>query len=319
MNPLFSRLIGGKEKQENNSVPSIPLTIDSLDQHQRISVVGWIANRLGQLLDVEGCDNGKLITNTLNKDLTKLDFKKQEDYLLFLADCLVSWIEKGEDVYFKIRSMNLESNYHKHLLEIFEQVKSYENIYFNKKAIEKKETVFEDKEWEIYRDVIHAASNRKFLLVKDEDLLAYKSDGIIFNATFSVKADIPVVRNRAKEKLVEEGIPSSMVASCTLLISEAITNVLKHAKDGKILISKNDNSLNILIEDAGSGIPIKILPYTVLLEGYSTKKSLGKGFTLILKLTTRVLLKTASTGTTVVLVFDDIEGEENGKYKKSTS
>lgn len=313
MNPLFSRLIGGKEKQENNSLPSIPLTLNSLDQHQRISVVGWIANRLGQLVDVESCDSGKLITLALDKDLTKLDLKKQEDYLLYLADCLVSWIENGEDVYLNIRTMYLESNYHKRLLEVYEQVKSNENIYFNKKAIDKRETTVEDKEWEIYRDVLHAASNRKFLLVKEEDLLPYKNEGMIFNETFAEKADIPIVRNRAKEKLIEEDIPSNKIASCTLLISEAITNVLKHAKDGRLLISKGENSLSILIEDNGSGIPLKILPYTALLAGYSTKRSLGQGFTLMLKLTTRVLIKTSSSGTTVVLIFDDNEGEENGK------
>lgn len=312
MNPLFSRLIGGKEKRENNSVLAIPPTINSLDQHQRISVVGWIANRLGQLMDLESCNDGKLITIALNKDLTNLEIEKQEDYLLYLADCLVSWIENNEDVYLNIRSMNLESNYHKHLLHVYEQVKSNEKIYFNKKAIEKKETIVEDKEWEIYRDVLHAASNRKFLLVKEADLLPYKNEGIIFNEAFSVKADIPIVRNRAKEKLVETGIPSSKVASCTLLISEAITNVLKHAKEGRIRISKNDTNLNILIEDNGSGIPLKILPYTALLAGYSTKKSLGQGFTLMLKLSTRILVNTSSSGTAIVLIFDDNEGEKNG-------
>lgn len=308
MNPLFSRLMGGKEKQGTASVPSMPLTINSLDQHQRISVVGWIANKLGQLVNVESCDSGKLITIALDKDLTKLDLEKQEEYLLYLADSLVSWIENGEDVYLNIRAMNLEANYHKCLLELYEQVKSNENIYFNKKAFDKRETIVEDKEWEIYKDVLHAASNRKFLLVKEEDLIPYKSDGIIFNEEFAVKADIPVVRNRAKEKLLAEGLPSSMVASCTLLISEAITNVLKHAKDGRLIIAKENKSLIVLIEDAGSGIPIKILPYTVLMAGYSTKKSLGQGFTLMLKLTTKVLLKTSSDGTTLVLIFEEDQG-----------
>ncbi|MFC7686965.1 ATP-binding protein [Ureibacillus sp. GCM10028918] len=315
MNPLFSRLLGGKDKQENNSVSPIPLTINSLDQHQRISVVGWIANRLGQLVDVESCNSGKLITIALDKDLKKLDLEKPEDYLLYLADCLVSWIENGEDVYLNIRAMILGANYHKHLLDVYEQVKSDEHIYFNKKALDKREIIVDDKEWEIYRDVLHAASNRKFLLVKEEDLIPYKNNGIIFNETFTVKADIPIVRNNAKKKLIEEDIPSSKIASCTLLISEAITNVLKHAKDGRILISKRDTTLNILIEDNGTGIPLKILPYTALMAGYSTKKSLGQGFTLMIKLTTRVLVKTSSSGTAVVLIFEDNEGEDNGKYK----
>lgn len=313
MNPLLSKFFKGNEKQEVHNIPKVPKTIHSLEEHQRVSVVGWIANKLGQLVGEDHCDNGKLIVDVLDKDLTNLNLENEEDYLYYLADCLVSWIEKDEDVYLNIKRMNLSSNYHKHLLEIYELVKSHKNIYFNKKNVSKKEISSADKEWEIYKDVLHAASDRKFLLIKEEDLEPFKNERILLNAPVVVKEDIPIVRNRAKEKLLEEGVPSSKVASYTLLISEAITNILKHAKDGQLLITKNDTSINILIEDHGPGFPLKILPYTVLMPGYSTKRSLGQGFTLMLKLSSRILLKTSSSGSTIVLIFDENEVKENEK------
>lgn len=307
MNPLLSRFFGGNEKQEVQEIPIIPKTIHSLEEHQRISVVGWIANKLGQLIGVEDCDDGQLMVDVLSKDFTELDQENQEEYLFFLANSLVTWIEKDEDVYYNIKMMQLDSNYHKHLLEVYELVKSYDNIYFNKKNPLIQDISENDKEWEIYRDVLHAASSRKFLMVKDEELEQYRKDELLLDEPVETKEDIPLVRNKAKAKLQEIEVPSSKIASYVLLISEAITNMIKHANGGRLKITKNEKSINFLIEDRGSGFSLKILPYTVLMSGYSTKKSLGQGFTLMLKLSSRVLLKTSSTGSTIVLILEEEE------------
>ena len=112
MNPLLSKLLGGKETQEIQAIS----TIDSVQKHQkRVSIIGWIANKLGQLAKVECCNSGRLIINALNKDLNNLNLDNQEDYLLYLADCLVTWVENNEDVYFNIKMMRLEANYHRYL------------------------------------------------------------------------------------------------------------------------------------------------------------------------------------------------------------
>ncbi len=308
MNPLLSKLLGGKETQEIQAIS----TIDSVQKHQRVSIIGWIANKLGQLAKVECCNSGRLIINALNKDLNNLNLDNQEDYLLYLADCLVTWVENNEDVYFNIKMMRLEANYHKYLLEIYELIKSDDNIYFNKKAPNAKELSMEDRVWEVYRDVLHATSQRKFLLIKENELEMYKIGRTLCNEPVIEKNDIPKVRNKAKECLENIGIQRSEVSSYILIISEAITNILKHAKDGRLVIIQAEKSLNVIIEDKGNGFPLEILPYTILTEGYSTKKSLGQGFTLMLKLAKRVLLKTSSTGSSIVLVLKSEEGEKDG-------
>lgn len=311
MNPLLNRLLGGKERQ-NVQQPQTLETIDSLQLHQRVSIVGWIANKLGQLIGVESCNNGRLLIEALNKELTNLNLDKQEDYLLYLADQLVSWIENGDDVYFNIQMLELEAKYHRNLLEVYEIIKTDESIYFNKKNFEAKEICLEEEIWRIYRDVMHAASQRKFLLIKEEELESYKSGQVLCVEPVLEKQDIPKARNKAKEVLQCLGLSQSKISSYILLISEGITNVLKHARDGRLLLVQTKQSLNVIIEDKGPGFPLKILPYTVLTEGYSTKKSLGQGFTLMLKLANKVLLKTSKEGSTVVLVFENEAGENDG-------
>lgn len=313
MNPLFSRFIGSKEKQVNISILSMPQTLNSLEQHQRMSVVGWIANKLGELVDVESCSRGKLISIALEKNLLELNLENQEDYLLYLADNLVSWIENGADVYFNIKRLKLEPNYHKHLLEIYELVKKNPTIYFNKKTPDPELISTDDKIWEVYRDVLYASSQRKFLLINDEELEHCKNGQILCIEPVKEKPDIPKARNKAKEILEGLGLQRSKVTSYVLLISEGITNILKHAKDGRLIIIRREHKIHIIIEDKGHGFPLKILPYAVLSEGYSTKKSLGQGFTLMLKLADQILLKTSSSGSTIVLVLDSKEGEDNGK------
>ena len=54
--------------------------------------------------------------------------------------------------------------------------------------------------------------------------------------------------------------------------------------------------------DCGHGIDSLILPKAVLRRGFSTKPSLGFGYTIMLEVADRVLLCTGTSGTTVVLI-----------------
>jgi anti-sigma regulatory factor (Ser/Thr protein kinase) len=66
--------------------------------------------------------------------------------------------------------------------------------------------------------------------------------------------------------------------------------------------------LQVLISDQGSGIPLHELPKTVLVSGYSSKSSLGKGFSLIYQASDEVSIHTSSTGTSILMVFNGEEG-----------
>ncbi|WP_419879142.1 ATP-binding protein [Brevibacillus centrosporus] len=51
-----------------------------------------------------------------------------------------------------------------------------------------------------------------------------------------------------------------------LVISEAITNILKHAQEGKMSIVSTDSMIHVVVEDNGPGFPLELLPNTKLLS-----------------------------------------------------
>ncbi|UHA60845.1 hypothetical protein KDJ21_003835 [Metabacillus litoralis] len=68
-----------------------------------------------------------------------------------------------------------------------------------------------------------------------------------------------------------------------------------------VYIYKKENILRIVVKDTGSGMRIDDIPKATLLSGYSSKISLGHGFSLMLKLMDQIKLATSSEGTTIVM------------------
>jgi anti-sigma regulatory factor (Ser/Thr protein kinase) len=310
--PLLNKLFSGKEAHKEVIFPP-PLTLESLYEHQRVSIIGWIANKIGQLLGENSCHDGVLVYTSLHKAMGNYNTEVKGEYFLYIAEKLVSWIESGSDIYINVKDLGLPNNDHTVVLQVYELIKDDPRLYFNRVADKITEKTDDEKIWEVYRDVLHAATQRKFLLVKKDDVGSYIQGEILCDEPVAEKGDIPKARQSAKEALEPLNLPKSKIASYLLLISEAITNIIKHAKDGRLLIVKADHSLHILVQDKGNGFPLKILPYTTLEAGYSTKKSLGQGFTLMLKIANQVLLQTSTEGSTIILVFNDekVENEES--------
>ncbi len=76
---------------------------------------------------------------------------------------------------------------------------------------------------------------------------------------------------------------------------------LKHAGTGNLEVKAYPDKLQIIVADHGKGIDFSVLPKATLLKGYSTKISMGYGFTIMLDCLSKVLLNTGDEGTTVVL------------------
>ncbi|TDA65539.1 MAG: ATP-binding protein [Clostridia bacterium] len=94
-------------------------------------------------------------------------------------------------------------------------------------------------------------------------------------------------------------------------LSEALTNVVKHAQNGKWAALQVPSGLRLAVEDTGPGIKLAELPKATLMQHYSTKKSLGSGFTLMLYYSDRIYLATGQGGTSLILEFT--EGTREGK------
>lgn len=154
-----------------------------------------------------------------------------------------------------------------------------------------------------YKEVIFAVTNGRLLLMeKDEmdDLLAQR-----FRATETVELANP--RSVSSARHVAEslggaiGIPEEVLHDVVLCVSEAATNVIKHANGGRMQVGTEGDRLLIYFEDHGKGIDATTLPRATLMKGYSTMVSLGFGFTILLELLDRVNLHTSPEGTRLLL------------------
>jgi anti-sigma regulatory factor (Ser/Thr protein kinase) len=316
---FINKIFGSEqEKPSDPDGPSahwpIPVSVDDLHQNQQRAITGWIANRMGQRLQQDKSETGALIYVAFTKETFHHNKQDDGEYLIYLASCLVQWVYEHQDIYLKIRDMKLPDKYHVSFLEVYEEIKEQIGRYLPDRSHASKHSAPDkhDEVWQIYRDVIFAATQGKFLLIGKREVDGYKLGALLCESDIRERPDIPKARDLAKQALSLMGISQTVVMSRLLIISEAITNILKHAQDGKMSIYETVSTLNVVVEDRGPGFPLKLLPNTVLMAGYSTKKSLGQGFTLMLKMTEKVILSTTpGEGSTLILVFKREEGEKN--------
>jgi anti-sigma regulatory factor (Ser/Thr protein kinase) len=293
-NKLFPLSDQVEESLGPQAVPQKNEITDDIHIHQRKALIEWISGRLH-----------------LKLPSVQPDPMLQDD--TSVASLLVKWTEEDEDVYLRVKELPLSEKEHRGLLELYEEIKTDIGLYMPAlHSTTGNPPSEEDEIWQVYRDVIYAVTQRKFMLIRQQEVERYKQGKLLCKATIMERPDIPKAREMAKQSFLDMGIPQTIVMSHLLVISEAITNILKHAREGTMLIVESSSHIYVLVEDRGPGFPLKLLPNTTLMAGYSTKKSLGQGFTLMMKMTELVMLSTIpGEGSTLILVFNPSEGELN--------
>jgi anti-sigma regulatory factor (Ser/Thr protein kinase) len=268
---------------------------------------GFLGKKLSQYLGSNKDEGDYLFYLSLSKSFfTNPNKENRSEFILYLSELMLKWSEQKLDVPYQIKNLDVKPDIQNAMLKAYD---IYKNDLFSipNTAEEQQLTVsYNDVIWEVYRDVIFAATQEKFLLITEEEVNKYKEGIVLCEGRIKDRSDIPNCRNLAKEKLELEGFNNSTIMSWLLALSEAITNVIKHAEEGKMTIIKDEKNheIRFVIEDKGSGFALKDLPKKTLLAGYSTKKSLGQGFTLMMKMAKRVLLFTSSKGSVLILNFD---------------
>jgi anti-sigma regulatory factor (Ser/Thr protein kinase) len=313
---LFTRMIGRENQRDKADslpilIPSHSLIISPLEA-QRRSLIGVVACRMAISLQIDKIIQDSLMNLALTTEKLVGNKDDEPHYLLFLASHLVTWIKENEDVYFRVRELGMSGKYYEVFLSVHENIKDELHSIFHPMSLNGRASLSsQDEVWQVYRDVIFAATQRKFLLVENNDVGKYKEGQLLCEVAIKERPDIPRARDTAKTRLLENEMNQTQVMSILLVISEAITNILKHAEEGKMTIALKDHRIYIVVEDKGPGFDLKLLPNMTLLSGYSTKKSLGQGFTLMMKLAEQVLLATNSQGSAIILVFEIKEGAAN--------
>lgn len=150
-----------------------------------------------------------------------------------------------------------------------------------------------------YRDVIRSVTNDKLHLV---DRAEIPDEGTVrVEGSLETPDEDRAARKSIREAATAAGMSTEDVQHLTLAVGEATTNAVKHATGGRYTIATTDDRVIVRVSDKGHGINTEDLPATLLQAGFSTKVSLGMGYTLMLELVDRVYLTTGPEGTIIQL------------------
>jgi anti-sigma regulatory factor (Ser/Thr protein kinase) len=303
---LIDKIFKDADKRPNFFAPSLPADL-SYSELNFMTKRGFLGKKLSQYLGLSKDEGDFLFYLSLSKPFfTNPDRENKGEFILYLSELMLKWGEQKLDIPHQIKNLDVRPDIQNAMLKAYDMYKN--DLFSLPDATEERPLVASHcgEQWEVYRDVMFAATQGKFLLITEEEVSKYKEGIVLCEGRVKDRSDIPICRNLAKEKLESEGLSQSTIMSWLLVLSEAITNVIKHAEEGKMTILKDEknNEIRFVIEDKGPGFALKDLPKKTLLAGYSTKKSLGQGFTLMMKMAKRVLLFTSPKGSILILSFD---------------
>jgi anti-sigma regulatory factor (Ser/Thr protein kinase) len=152
----------------------------------------------------------------------------------------------------------------------------------------------------IHREVLYAVTNGKICLCDRHEIEAEwpRSGGAL---PIEREYHIREVREAARRAGEASGMAAERAADLGLCASEAATNALLHGCGGDAAVEWRSGSVRIRVSDQGRGISPDDLPRATLLRGWSSRASMGLGFTVINETADRVFLYTGPDGTVVIL------------------
>ncbi|MDQ7823044.1 MAG: response regulator [Candidatus Eremiobacteraeota bacterium] len=155
---------------------------------------------------------------------------------------------------------------------------------------------------QIFKDVLQAITQNKLHLLLDPSELSVVAQGEKKEQIeLKVPHDTVKVRRALEAWLSRLGVEKSRRYNMVVCISEATTNVIKHAGLGTVTFYQLRDRVQVWIDDKGKGIDFSELPRSTLLKGHSTKVSLGMGYTIMLELMDKIYLFTNPRGTLVIM------------------
>jgi anti-sigma regulatory factor (Ser/Thr protein kinase)/PAS domain-containing protein len=157
-----------------------------------------------------------------------------------------------------------------------------------------------------YVDVLDAVTGGKLILMTEHEIAAELGEPLSAPERISSAAQVASARAHIRGK-IHDRLPGSQVGHDLMTpVGEALNNVINHAGRGTYQVfGKPDGTIQVRVADSGPGIDFRNLPKATLVQGYSTTATLGAGFTLMLRMSGRVLLATRPGRTIVVLECRD--------------
>lgn len=150
------------------------------------------------------------------------------------------------------------------------------------------------------RDMIHSVTDGKMNLCDSGEIQDRLGERVL---TLSVKnpSDVSECRQALSKAAFKVGMTAERKGDFDLCVGEAATNCVQHGGGGHLELYQAGPRLQVRVCDDGPGITSSLLPRATLLSGYSTKTSLGVGFSVILNLCDHLYLSTSEGGTDILV------------------
>jgi PAS domain-containing protein/anti-sigma regulatory factor (Ser/Thr protein kinase) len=189
-------------------------------------------------------------------------------------------------------------------------VEAIRNITERKQAEEERRLRLE-REWQIqaeaeeakrqfYQKTVFSVTDGKLNLVTHDTtdaLMECSSEEL----RLSSANDLSRVRDRVAEVAREAGMGEDRIHELIMAVGEAAANAVKHAGGGLLRVCVVNHEIRVCVSDEGAGMDALILPKATLMARFSTKASMGLGYSMILGLTDAVYLATGKQGTSLVI------------------
>lgn len=152
-----------------------------------------------------------------------------------------------------------------------------------------------------YRDTVMSVTDGTLAICEASDLQPYLLNAQM-RMTLRDAHDLAPMRSQVREFCANAGLLDERLETFIAGVGEAATNAVKHADGGQVYAGISEDAVWVGVSDEGPGIEHITLPRAVLQRGFSTKHSLGIGYSVMLGVADRIMLSTGKQGTTVILL-----------------
>jgi anti-sigma regulatory factor (Ser/Thr protein kinase) len=151
------------------------------------------------------------------------------------------------------------------------------------------------------REVLLAVTSGRLVLCDESELRGMVATEPVFTMALREPRDVGEFRRHLREAVLQRDVMHIQLDELEVCATEAATNAIKHGNGGTAEVRVSDAEVSLLIADHGTGIAPTDLARATLERGFSTRVSLGMGFTMMLE-TADVLALSTSPGGTIVLL-----------------
>lgn len=171
-----------------------------------------------------------------------------------------------------------------------------------------------DKILKVYSDVMYSVTQGKFNLLSYKDSQPISLEGVLYSEfKLNNPEDVNKVRQLTERLTHEQNFSERKTKNVVICVSEAATNIIKHAQEGSMQFRIIGRTIRIIFIDNGPGMEYDKMPNMLFLKGFSTKPSMGCGYTLIYKYADKIFLSTSRKGTYLALDFNMESDTQPGK------